>query len=70
MIEGFKSHSHPKLEVHRPAYGKELLAPEDKTIVVVASDGEIEDLALPLIQLNDPVAIAAFIVEYLDLKMK
>src|SRR5215472_2468511 len=38
LVEGFKSHPHDKLEIHRPALGKPLLCLEDRHVVAVASD--------------------------------
>src|SRR5271167_1589195 len=38
IIEGFKRHAHPKLEVYRAAVGKPLISPEDECIVAIASD--------------------------------
>jgi molybdopterin-guanine dinucleotide biosynthesis protein B len=61
LIEGFKRHKHDKLEIHRPALGKALLAAADPYIVAVASDAEIAGLAVPLLDLNDIAAIAAFV---------
>jgi len=61
LIEGFKRHKHDKLEIHRPALGKALLSPDDPDIVAVASDAKIAGLAVPLLDLNDIVAIAAFV---------
>ncbi len=61
LIEGFKRHKHDKLEIHRPALGKALLAPDDPDIVAVASDAKIASLAVPLLDLNDIAAIAAFV---------
>jgi molybdopterin-guanine dinucleotide biosynthesis adapter protein len=61
LIEGFKRHKHDKLEIHRPALGKALLAAADPDIVAVASDAEIAGLAVPLLDLNDIAAIAAFV---------
>lgn len=62
LIEGFKRHAHPKIEIHRPAAGKPLLAPEDPHIVAVASDVEIPGLAVPRLDLNDAQAIADFVL--------
>lgn len=62
LIEGFKRHAHPKIEIHRPAVGKPLLAPEDPHIVAVASDVEIPGLAVPRLDLNDAQAIANFVL--------
>ncbi|MBN9498240.1 MAG: molybdopterin-guanine dinucleotide biosynthesis protein B [Alphaproteobacteria bacterium] len=61
LIEGFKRHKHDKLEIHRPALGKALLAPDDPDIVAVASDAKIAGLGVPLLDLNDIAAIAAFV---------
>src|SRR5438876_5546754 len=36
IVEGFKRHPHPKLEVHRPSLGKPLLYPDDPHIVAIA----------------------------------
>jgi molybdopterin-guanine dinucleotide biosynthesis protein MobB len=59
LVEGFKRESHPKLEVHRPSLGKPLLAAEDDTVVAIASDAEIPDAGVPLVDLNDVGAVAA-----------
>ena len=67
LIEGFKTESHDKLEVHRPAHGKPLLAPGDAHIVAVASDEEIEELEVPRLDLNDIEAIADFIIAHCGL---
>ncbi len=61
LIEGFKRHKHDKLEIHRPALGKALLSPDDPDIVAVASDTKIDGLSVPLLDLNDIAAIAAFV---------
>lgn len=68
MIEGFKKDDHPKLEVYRAAVGKPLLCNEDPKIVAVATDGAVEGLTVPRIDLNDIPAIADFIIEYCGLK--
>jgi len=66
LIEGFKSHKHAKLEVHRPEVGKPLIALEDDSIVAVASDvAAIDGLAQPVFDLDDTKAIADFIVDFL-----
>ncbi len=64
LVEGFKRHPHPKIEVHRPSLGKPLLYPDDPTVVAIAAD---EPLAapVPLLPLGDPPAVAAFIAEHL-----
>jgi molybdopterin-guanine dinucleotide biosynthesis protein MobB len=58
IVEGFKRHAHPKLEVHRPAVGKPLLYPDDDCIVAIASDGALPQAPLPVLSLDDIEAIA------------
>src|SRR6185437_7685075 len=57
LVEGWKHHPHPKLEVHRPSLGKTLLCLEDPFIVAVASDAELVGLPVPFIALDDTAAI-------------
>jgi len=68
VIVGFKTNHHPKLEIHRDSEGKPLLCPEDPEIVAVASDIPLPGLKIPRLDLNDPVAIADFILAYTGLK--
>jgi molybdopterin-guanine dinucleotide biosynthesis protein B len=67
LVEGFKRERHPKLEVYRQAVGKPLLCPEDPDIVAVASDVRLDDLRLPRLEIDDVVAIAAFILRHVGL---
>jgi len=67
LIEGFKTHPHPKLEIHRDEERKPLLCREDPDIVALATDRIVPGLALPQLDLNDPAAIAAFIVGHTGL---
>jgi molybdopterin-guanine dinucleotide biosynthesis protein B len=64
LVEGFKTHPHPKLEVHRTSLGKTLLCLEDPFIVAVASDGKLVGLPVPLIALDDIAAIADLMVAH------
>ncbi|MGE5492035.1 MAG: molybdopterin-guanine dinucleotide biosynthesis protein B [Actinomycetota bacterium] len=66
LVEGFKTEPIPKLEVYRPANGKPPLYPERKDIVAVASDVQV-DGSVPRLDVNDPAAIADFILDFLDL---
>jgi molybdopterin-guanine dinucleotide biosynthesis protein B len=68
LIEGFKSHGHQKMEVHRPEVGKPLLCGDDPTIVAVASDVELADVDLPVIDLEDIKAVADFIIGHTGLE--
>ena len=58
IVEGYKSQSHPKLEVHRAAVGKPLLYPSDPNIVAIASDVRPANLKMPFADLDDIEAIA------------
>lgn len=69
IVEGFRHATLPKLEVHRPALGKPLLAPEDKAILAVASDLPLAGLAVPYLPLDEPEAIADFVMAYFRLKV-
>jgi molybdopterin-guanine dinucleotide biosynthesis protein B len=64
LVEGFKHEAIPKIEIHRPALNNPLLADRDENIIAVASDGAIAT-KLPVLDLNDPVAIAEFILQWL-----
>ena len=68
LIEGFKREAVPKLEVFRPAVGKPHLWPDDPQIIAVASDGSLPDCPLPVLDLNDIPAVAAFVREATGLK--
>ena len=67
IVEGWKHHAMPKIEVHRKLSEKPLLFPNDTSVVAVASD---ESLAttLPQFDLDDADAVAQFIIKYLGLR--
>jgi molybdopterin-guanine dinucleotide biosynthesis adapter protein len=58
VIEGFKRHRHPKLEVYRAAVGKPLLHPDDDCIVAIATDAALRDAQVPVVRLDDFEAVA------------
>ncbi|MEM6728650.1 MAG: molybdopterin-guanine dinucleotide biosynthesis protein B [Pseudomonadota bacterium] len=60
LIEGWKGAPHPKLEAWRAETGNALIAPEDPTILAIASDAPLTT-PLPLFDLNDTAAIADFV---------
>jgi molybdopterin-guanine dinucleotide biosynthesis protein B len=68
LVEGYKSYPHDKMEVHRAAVGKPLMAPENPSIVAVATDTpdalrrDLPALDLPMLDLNDEGAIADFVI--------
>jgi molybdopterin-guanine dinucleotide biosynthesis adapter protein len=61
LIEGFKTERHWKMEVFRRATGKTPLHPEDQRIVAIASDQGFPNAGVPVVNLNDIVAIADLI---------
>jgi molybdopterin-guanine dinucleotide biosynthesis protein B len=67
LVEGFKRHPHPKIEVHRPAAGTPLLALEDPYVIAVATDGPLPASAAQVLDLNDPAGIADYIMERMGL---
>ena len=58
IVEGFKRHAHPKLEVYRAAVGKPLLHPDDDCIVAIATDAPLPQAQVPVVMLDDIEAIA------------
>jgi molybdopterin-guanine dinucleotide biosynthesis protein B len=58
IVEGFKRHPHPKLEVYRAEVGKPLLHPDDDCIVAVATDKALPEAQVPVVMLDDIETIA------------
>ena len=58
VIEGYKTDSHRKIEVHRAANGKPLLFPEDAAIAGIVTDTPVETV-LPTAHLDDIPAVVA-----------
>jgi len=67
LVEGYKYHPMPKLEVYREANGKPLLHPNDPHIVAIASDVAIAT-KLPRFDLGEYDRIADFILARSELK--
>ena len=64
LVEGYKTHPLPKLEIWRPAVGKPLLHPRDPHVLAVATDAPsaLTDCGLPVFGLDQPDEIATFVV--------
>lgn len=65
ITEGFKKSSMPKIEVNRQERSATLICrgeEHDPTLVAVVSDGKF-DLDVPVLDLNDAVAVANFVEE-------
>ena len=58
IIEGFKRHAHPKLEIYRASVGKPLIYPQDDCVVAIASDAPLAHAQLPVLMLDDVEGIA------------
>ena len=58
IVEGFKRHPHPKLEIYRAEVGKPLLHPDDDCIVAVATDKALPQAQVPVVMLDDIETIA------------
>ena len=68
LVEGFKAHPFPKLEVHRPALGKPPIWPDQPDVRAVAADAPLRDCDRRLLPLNDPSAVVARILGLLTLE--
>jgi molybdopterin-guanine dinucleotide biosynthesis protein B len=66
LVEGFKTNPHPKIEVFRPGLGRPPLWPEREDIVAVAADVPVVGCVRPVLPLNEPEAVAGWILQYLD----
>jgi molybdopterin-guanine dinucleotide biosynthesis protein MobB len=66
MVEGFRHLPFPKIELHRPSTAKPLIFREDRSVIAVASDANIDTGELPLLNLNQPEEVAGFINRWLD----
>ena len=62
LVEGFKSNAHPKIETHRTQSEMPLVSAENKTIIAVASDCDVDTNGLPCLNLNDVPAVADYII--------
>jgi molybdopterin-guanine dinucleotide biosynthesis protein MobB len=63
LVEGFKHGEHPKIEIHRPALGKELLHPGDASFLAIASPAALPGVSLPWLPLDEPDRVARFILD-------
>ncbi len=65
LVEGFKAEAIPKIELHRPSLGHPLLCTLDRSIIAIASDAPLlVKPGIPMLDLNRPEDIAAFILKY------
>jgi molybdopterin-guanine dinucleotide biosynthesis protein B len=62
LVEGFKRHPIPRLEVWRIANKSPPLYPIDPNIVAIATDAKL-DIALPIFRLDDYPGVGQFILQ-------
>lgn len=61
LVEGFKTATHAKVEVHREVTAEPPIALTNPTVQAVASDRTYDALPCPVLPLSDTAAIAEFI---------
>jgi len=69
LIEGYKRDSHFKVEAYRAETGAPLIALDDPTVKAIATNDVIE-ATQPILPLDDPKAIADFILGEVGLPLK
>ncbi len=70
IVEGYKRDSHPKVEAWRAETGQALLALEDPSVRLIASNDRPEGARQPVIGLDEIAAIADFILGDLGLALR
>ncbi|WP_312846292.1 molybdopterin-guanine dinucleotide biosynthesis protein B [Marinobacter arenosus] len=63
VVEGYKTHAHPKIEVHRQETSRSPLYREDGNIIAVATD-YAADFSGPVFDVNDITGLADFIINH------
>jgi molybdopterin-guanine dinucleotide biosynthesis protein B len=67
LVEGFRRWQHPRIEVWREALGKPPLFPDDPQVMAVASPDQPPGLDRPRLDLDDPRAVMAFMLDRVGL---
>jgi molybdopterin-guanine dinucleotide biosynthesis protein B len=67
LVEGFRRWPHDRVEVWRQAVGKPPLFPDDPLVVAVASPDRPPGLDRPRLDLDDPQAVASFLLQRVGL---
>jgi len=65
LVEGFRHVPFPKIELHRPSLKHPLLCHEDTSIIAIATDFPVNVDPLPLLDLNNTIMIAEFILDWM-----
>mgnify|MGYP001819117930 CR=1 FL=1 len=68
LVEGFKHAAFPKVALYRAASGNPPACADDPHVIAVAAEGPLPvPTALPLFDINQPAAIADFLIDHLGL---
>ncbi len=67
LVEGFREAAIAKLEIHRPSLRRDTFFPTQENVIAVASDEAMDTGSLPRLDLNQPQAIADFIIDHFQL---
>lgn len=70
LVEGFKTHPFPKLEVHRPALRKPPIWHTETDVAAVATDAPLASCDRTLLPLNVPLTVAEWIMRFLTLEQR
>ena len=66
LVEGFKNVPFPKIEVFRATVGKPAIYPDDDSVIAIATDRELPiHSGLPVLDINIPESVAAFVCDYI-----
>lgn len=68
LVEGFRSHSYSKIEVHRPSLGLPPMWPDHPDILAVATDAPLTNCDRVVLPLNRPERIVNWILRLVDLR--
>ncbi len=66
LVEGYKAHPFPKLEVHRPSLQKAPIWPAMPSVIAVASDVHLDVTPCAWLSLDRAEHIAAWIIEWIS----
>ena len=66
LVEGFKAENFPKIELHRPSLNKDLIFPNDPSIIAIATDSTLNSAQSSPTQLdlNNPRQITQYILQH------
>ncbi|MGD0103183.1 MAG: molybdopterin-guanine dinucleotide biosynthesis protein B [Rhodopila sp.] len=66
LVEGYKTHPFPKLEVHRPSLGKPPIWTTMPDVIAVATDAELDVGNRAMLPLSEPEAVAVWVTAWIS----